>query len=463
MALSASVVWEVRASVGADTNGGAFDPSVTSPGTDYSQQNSAQVAFTDLVIGATTTNLTSVLNPFSSASVGNIVNITSGSGFTTGRYTVVSVSGVTATMDRSVGTTASTGGHGALGGALETLGGLQTAVRANTSEANGLLQVIWVKATASYVFTTPLQLTQSGSVAEPVTFYGYTTTRGDGGQPTITTATNSTRLFEIFSNDFNSIIFRNFIFTNTAGTSEDCFQPSSIQINYMEFTNCTFTDFTNAFDLDVAGQCNVLNGWFLNCTFTSCSVAGLNWGSTTTNFYGRLNLEGCLFNACAVNIKLNMPNYLVSIDECVLYNSTSHNVLLNSNSSSYTQTLITARNSAFVKAGGDGLRLEGTGTPVPNIFWAFNCIFSENTGYEVNFNNTVVGALSNIYQGRNNAHYSTGSGYLNGSGVAALPGDVTLTGDPFVSITGLNFALNSTAGAGAACTGAGWPTTIPGT
>ena len=35
-------VWEVRPGVGSDSNGGGFDPSVASPGTDYSQQNSAQ-------------------------------------------------------------------------------------------------------------------------------------------------------------------------------------------------------------------------------------------------------------------------------------------------------------------------------------------------------------------------------------------------------------------------------------
>ncbi len=91
MALSQGVVWEVRPTVGSDTNGGAFDNTVTSPGTDYSQQNSAQYAFTD---GASSgTSFTSASHSFTSADVGNVMNISSGTSVTAGWYTIVSVSG----------------------------------------------------------------------------------------------------------------------------------------------------------------------------------------------------------------------------------------------------------------------------------------------------------------------------------------------------------------------------------
>src|SRR6185312_6209065 len=132
MSLAATVVWDVR-TTGSDTNGGGFDPGVTSPGTDYSQQNAAQVAFTDLVIGATTTQLTSAANPFTAAHVGNTINIISGKGFTTGRYEVLAVSGGIATMDRSVGTASSSGGTGNLGGGLATIAAANgAAVASNT-------------------------------------------------------------------------------------------------------------------------------------------------------------------------------------------------------------------------------------------------------------------------------------------------------------------------------------------
>jgi hypothetical protein len=68
-ALPVTLQWDVR-TTGVDTSGGAFDPSVSSPGTDFSQQSAAQIAYSDLIISATTTNYTSVLNPVTSAVVG---------------------------------------------------------------------------------------------------------------------------------------------------------------------------------------------------------------------------------------------------------------------------------------------------------------------------------------------------------------------------------------------------------
>src|SRR5207302_10660346 len=94
-----TLVFEVQTG-GNDNNGGGFDSGVSSPGTDYSQQASAQVAYTGLVIGGAGNldKLTSAAHPFGATSPGNIINITSGTGFTTGLYRILSVSGTTATM-----------------------------------------------------------------------------------------------------------------------------------------------------------------------------------------------------------------------------------------------------------------------------------------------------------------------------------------------------------------------------
>src|SRR6516225_9792456 len=118
---TATLVFDVR-TTGSDNNGGGFDSGVASPGTDYSQQDSAQIAYTDLVIGSTgnENQLTSAANPFGSTSPGNVINISGGTGFQTGLYRILSVSGSTATMDQGVGTANSTGGTGNLGGAFAT-------------------------------------------------------------------------------------------------------------------------------------------------------------------------------------------------------------------------------------------------------------------------------------------------------------------------------------------------------
>lgn len=74
-------------------------------------------SFTDLVIDAVTnTKLTSVLRPFTSADVGKMVTISSGTGFTPGDYSITAVAAAAATMHAAVGTVGSTGGVGTLKG-----------------------------------------------------------------------------------------------------------------------------------------------------------------------------------------------------------------------------------------------------------------------------------------------------------------------------------------------------------
>ena len=86
--ISAAMEWDVR-TTGNDGNGGAFTRGAT--GTDFSQQNAAQVSYVDLIVGATTTQVTSVLHAFGATAVGNIINITAGTGCTTGRFEVLKV------------------------------------------------------------------------------------------------------------------------------------------------------------------------------------------------------------------------------------------------------------------------------------------------------------------------------------------------------------------------------------
>ena len=60
MALSATVVWEVRGVTGADTNGGGFNSAAA--GTDYSQQAAPQVVIDGATITATVHTTTTQLN-----------------------------------------------------------------------------------------------------------------------------------------------------------------------------------------------------------------------------------------------------------------------------------------------------------------------------------------------------------------------------------------------------------------
>src|SRR5580658_5068799 len=214
MALPAGSVWEVRPTVGSDTNGGGF---VTgSSGTDYSQANSKNTVGSDISttdgVGNGTTTWTSATGNFSTAIVGNIIYL-SGSGITTGWYQVTARGSATSiTLDRSPGT--GTGATMNIGGALATVAQAYTnSVPSNT---------VYVKATGSYTVTTALviSLQSNSSPGNPFSIIGYTSTRGDNGQFTWTTATNSINLINLTSGSTSDInvLFQNISFTTTAGT-----------------------------------------------------------------------------------------------------------------------------------------------------------------------------------------------------------------------------------------------------
>lgn len=164
MALSASLVWEVRAT-GSATNSGGFRAGAG--GTDYSQQDAPQATFADLAIDAADATLvSSAAVAFATDHVGNLIRITGGTGFTAGVYEVLSVASGVATLDRDCGTVGSTGGTGVLGGALDNPKPLESlAVSGNTAH---------VKAGTYSLGSQGLSLDQAS-----ITLIGYDQVRGD--------------------------------------------------------------------------------------------------------------------------------------------------------------------------------------------------------------------------------------------------------------------------------------------
>ncbi len=188
MALSANTAFEVR-STGSDTAcSGGFRAGAS--GTDYSTQDSAQASFTNLGCLNNSTTLTDNGNNnlFTTAMVGNLIQITSGSHFTTGFYEITSRTDANnVVLDRtpnSSGLTA-TVGVGAVGGALATPAKAAGAVVSGNK--------IFVKAatytcTATNTFSTS---TTPSNSQMPCRIIGYTTSRGDNGRATIKLSTNT--------------------------------------------------------------------------------------------------------------------------------------------------------------------------------------------------------------------------------------------------------------------------------
>lgn len=420
---------------GNDANGGGWD--TASSGTDYSQQNAPQVAFTDLVIGATTTQCTSALNPFTSAYVGNIINIVSGTGFVVQRVQVVSVTGVTATCDKTLGSAASTGGTGNLGGAVATI------VAALTLVDGGTQQIVWVQ-NAVYSQTGTLTVRN-----EYQTYIGYTAVHGDlllnptaplSSNPLITIAVNSTDLFGFNQASVNNV-FLCINFSNTAGTPGDGFTLTSgdsrLWIGHSK---------VSGFSRGIRGTSLSWAMSAFGCEFTGCVLAGIE--NTDTNGTCNQNISYCYFHNNASNgASLSTNIFAITITNSVFaYNGGNG---LHTFASQYQ----TFENNAFAYNGVDGLDAE-QGAFVGNIFYGNGT--GAVSGYGLN-----LGALTNaIVQNSNNAYGANLTGARNNISPGA--GDVTLTVDPFVNSAGGNFALNTTAGGGALCRGAGFPGLFPG-
>lgn len=91
-----------------------------------------------------------------------------------------------------------------------------------------------------------------------------------------------------------------------------------------------------------------------------------------------------------------------------------------------------------------------------------NNIVYGNGGYGLNLSGFTVGYAATsmaINIQRDNAFGSNTSGNRNAN-LRFPVGDVTLTGNPFNAPSSGDFSLNQTAGAGAACIGAGWQSSI---
>ena len=419
-AIGTSMVWEVRS--GASTNsGGGFDSTVAAPGTDYSQQASAEFNYTDLVIGGTTTLVTSVARPFSTLEPGNVIKITAGTGCTTGRYYVVSVSVITATLDRSAGTGASTC-TAYLGGSMPYTDIVSGPVAGN---------VVWVKADGNHNQSADTVF-NVGSSARYTTLAGYTTTRGDNGQATLRVTAGSVRPLRV---DGGYNIVKNFIADcngqTNCNSARFAGQNTMIQnLKSLSPTTSAGVEFANnniiCVSCAVTGAGSAIPGFSMLGTGDFCfycvAVSGAGHGFTIAD------RDGCFFcvagnNSGASSDGFSLGSATVFLSSCVAYGN-----------------------------GRDGVRY-AAGSAAPNAMVS-NCVLVSNTGYGIN---DSTGSSNSAQQQMllYNAFFSNTAGARNQ--VFAGDGDVTLTAAPFTNGAGNDFSLNSTAGGGAALKSVGFP------
>ncbi len=429
MAFAATTEWDVQ-TTGSDAAGGGFDTAST--GTDRSQGAVFQ-AYTDIVIDATTnTKISSAAHPFDATSVGNIINITGGTGFTVQRVQIISQVAGLATCDKAVGTTSSTGGTGNLGGSLLTW------AKAITSGLLVNANIVHVKA-GTYTIT-------SGMVTDSISFQviGYQTTHNDGGtKPLLTTATNSVKLIAV---TLANTTFTNISFSNTAAVRAD---------------GLWFNGTNNTQGLIV-----------VNCLFDGF-VVGIN-GDNGVGGAGGLTMSGTEVKNCSSHGVVMF--FGSAVHGCYLHNNTGDgyqannqgthvftNVIFTSNGARglgiASTVLATLANCTIASNTGDGIGAAGA-----QVSYSIrNVIIYANGGWGINVlkspsSNTKTFLEINTAFGGPNV---SGNRLISGSTPTLnVFGDITLTASPFTGSP--DYSLNSTAGGGTLCKLAAFPGIFPG-
>lgn len=450
MALASTVCWEVRPTTGNNANGGGFDTLRT--GTDYSQQSSPQVTFDGVTIRGTTSaangTLTVVGYTVSAADAGNIVNITGGTNFIAGRYSVNSVTVGTNVwnLDRACTSAAGAAMTGRMGGAVLSI---TTATGATAATGNKY----FVKAesgitiTASIAFS-PTAVTPS-STNMPNRLIGYNATRGDGGRVTITCSTN-TGITALSSANAGAWIENFDINCASLGTSTGVSVTGSSQVRNCKVSNATSNGITLA-----AGS----NSCVYDCEVTGCTAAA----TAAVN-------SGTGSNQC-------------SVLRCWVHDNACPGILNGAGGHMVAYCLVTNNTGAS----SDGIRVVDGSTVVNNTcynngrhgimknattfradLW-YNNLLVSNGGYGISGNTASGQPATEMYDG--NAFFgntsgtrqnmdAAGSTTVNGTGTYTNVKDVVLTGTPFVNAAAGDFRLN--AGAGALCRGTGLPGALPG-
>jgi hypothetical protein len=296
--------------------------------------------------------------------------------------------------------------------------------------------------------TATFRLTPVSPVAgSPTTFTSTSATR-----PVLATATNN--VFGCDIQNSSNLIISHINFKCTAATPGNGIGPASSAGNAKNIlvSDCVIDGFKWGIGMEDPGSFVQVEGMIVRGTeVKNCTVSGISAASTgpcpqISRCYIHDNL------AYGVNCLQGFGNRGISIDRSVI----SHNglfgvklVLVDSQSCYISQCDFSYNNTSGNATGG-GLYLAGSaGSSVEMI----NSILYGNAASAHGFGLYTDGSGLTAFLSANNAFGGNPSGDRSGNGAVAGPNDVTLTVDPHVSTT--DSALNTTAGGGMLCRGAG--------
>lgn len=415
---------------------------------DYSR-SAPPLQFTDLVIDATTnTDISSAAHTLGKQMLGNIIPITSGTGFTVQRIQLTSyVSAGVLRADKAVGTVGSTGGTGYLGGALASPGGAaalavaESATQCHISVWAGTYSLTSTSAAASGKVTFPTNTSNTALCG----IRGCNTVPGDqdGTRPTMRGGVAGANNYMINMGSSLSFV-ENLVLDGNNGTyaswrgisaatgqSGHIFNVKFLNMDgnaiapgagYVHISNCEFTAIGSGAVIDIASRVVGMD----NCYFHANSGHSIQM----SNGFGKLTAWNLLFanNTGRDIYNSNADGAGLTLANCTFYGNSSHAIQLNATSSGNYQ----------------------------NPLQLSNCLFSEVTGTAVYLN----AAQANVVL-RTCAFYSCGSNY-DSTKLWRSYDEIALTADPFTNKGSNNFTLNSVSGGGAEVVAAGYPQAMPG-
>lgn len=425
MAISSTVVWEVRDSGNAG-NGGGFNTAAA--GTDYSQQDNEQVYIDNTNITCTTPNGFSNTLTFtkgytpSADDVGNIVRIYGGNSINYGYYEITGYTGTTWTVSgATVLGGPATNVVGKMGGASSAVGYIASSVVDKNK--------VWI--TGDFDVTMYFYFAGKNVVAE-----GYGTSRGDGVRATTTTVDFSD--YAAQTQNLGRATIKNFDFYNI-----------DIIGAYIEnSTQCVFVNCKFRADGGSALVTSNSTATFINCEF----ILDNEYGDTLISLYeGEYKFYNCTFTTRVMDypliygdlsssLKLNFDGCVFSTGDCAFEASTK-------TMKTYS---ITMTNCSLFNLGSAGITF-GNYTTTADILLNNN-IFDSIGGY-ILYSGSAFSTLSlNAF---NNALYNIDESDLVNSNVPTkFANSINLSSSPFVDANNENFSLNDNA-SGRLCKDAG--------
>ncbi len=411
-------------------------------GMDYSRGTTPVISFTDMVIGATTTQFTSVANPAGPHLIGNLIAMTSGTGFVTPQWvevTAFTLSGLLATCDKSLGTTLSTGGHGGLGGALASPGKAGALHVGSNLIALCAAGSVYGMSSSNNVAAGRVSLT-GGSGTLFTTIFGYTSNRfmtNSDARPTIKPTSNSMTCVYFGA----ASLARNIAFTNPdAHTSVTATQAD----NGNGFTEyCSADSFTTAFNVTF-GTASILNCYVSNVL---AGGTGIN-GGTDAGIIAGCEVRGGGTSATGIlaNQGWSVTDFIVS---GIAGASGGIGVSVSGGKVRLTRGLVYGCSS-------HGVSLPNAGNIIVSD------VHSEGNG-GIGFNASVGAEASQRFI--NCSVYNNTGGNVAAGLLASAPtvqGLITCTTSAVNNAGSFDFGINNTAGGGALLRATGWPGVYPG-